>query len=664
MHNFTAKVSWSMQKAEVLSFIRAAVTSRASCYTPIATSNASNFVYLKNREIDTLIKSGNLNNAVTVFNNMSLRDVVTYNLLISGHRRFGLSEQALHLYSEMRLKGIRESASTFSSIIGICSDAGFHRGGVQLHCRVVKLGFSLNVFLGGALIDLYMHMGHPEMALKLFDELPERNLAIWNVILRGLSELGQLEELLRFQSQMESEGVKPNGLTFCYLLRGFSNERSLYEGKKLQSRIVKLGMGESNIYVANALVDFYSACGCMVSARKSFEVIPIEDVISWNSLISVYTDNNMLSDALELFTTMQLWEQRPSIRSLVSFLKLSSRIQNITLGKQIHCCVLKLGFDKVSVHVQSALINMYGKSSEIESSIAVFECLPENTLECCNSLMTSLSHCAAFEDVVELLYLMLDEGIRPDGVTFSTSLKALSVSASASFTNFSLLHCFALKSGFEADIAVSCSLIDAYSKCGHVELSRQIFEGLHSPNAVCFTSMINGYARNGMGREVLETLQAMIEKGLKSDKVTFLCALTGCNHAGLVEEGKVIFESMKSLHGVHPDRQHFSCMVDLLCRAGLLKEAEELLLQATGKGDCNMWSSLMRSCRIHKDEVVGRRVAEIVMELEPDDPTLWLQVSNFYSEIGEFDTAMHIREVALARKMRRVIGHSLVEIKC
>nr|KYP72169.1 Pentatricopeptide repeat-containing protein At4g13650 family [Cajanus cajan] len=594
---------------------------------------------------------------------MPLRDTVTYNLIISGFHK--QPNHALRFYAEMGLLGIRESSITLSSLVVVCTNDGFLREGVQVHCRVVKLGFLCNVFVGGALVGFYSHVGLRGVALELFDELPERNLAVWNVMLRGLCELGraEVEDLLGFYSRMCFEGVKPNGVTFCYLLRGCGNQRRLHEGKRIQGCVLKLGLVESNVFVANALVDFYSACGCLVGARKCFEDIGNEDVISWNSLVSVYAENDLLCDALEVFSVMQLWGQRPSVRSLVGLLNLCSRNGELCLGKQVHCRVMKLGFDEVSVHIQSSLIDMYGKCRDIENSVAVFECLPKRTLECFNSLMTSLSHCDAVDDVVELFGLMIDEGLLPDEVTLSTTLKAVSVSASASFMSSQLLHCYALKSGLGGDAAVACSLMDAYSRCGHVELSHQIFLRLPSPNAICLTSMIKAYAQNGMGKEGIAVLEAMIERGLKPDAVTFLCALTGCNHTGLVEEGRTVFDSMKSIHGVDPDCRHFSCMVDLLCRAGLLHEAEEFLLQAPGKGDCFMWSSLLRSCRVHKNEEVGTRAAQVLVELDPHDPAVWLQASNFYAEIGNFDASRQIREVALARKMTREIGHSLIEIR-
>ncbi|XP_042983776.1 putative pentatricopeptide repeat-containing protein At3g05240 isoform X2 [Carya illinoinensis] len=606
-------VSWAMQSAKRLSFARTITTFKPKCTVIMASSppclvldsycesNAQEGVYSKNREIDDLIKSGQLNSALNLFDEMLVRDVVTYNLLISGYGQYGLPKQALYFYDEMVSQGIRESPSTCSSVLAVCRDGQFYKEGSQVHCRVLTLGFSFNLFVSSSLVDLYMHMGLDNIALKLFNELPERNLAMWNLVLRGYCDLDRSDELLGLYSKMELDGVEPNGLTFCYLFRGCSNEKLLDGGKQLHCQVVKVG---------------------------------------W------------------------LLGKRPSIRSFARFLNLSSGMTNIQLGKQIHSYVLKLGYDHGSIHIQSALIDMYGKCWDIESSVTIYNCGPERTLECCNSLMTSLLHCGITEDVVEMFGLMVDKGVGLDEVTFSTTLKALSVSASTSFASCRLLHCCAIKSGFESDNAVACSLIDAYSRCGHIELSRIVFDKIPSPNVICFTSLINGYARNGMGREGLEMLQALVQKGLKPDRVAFLCALTGCSYSGLVKEGRLLFDSMKTLHGIDPDRQHYSCTVDLLGRAGLLDEAEELLQMAPGKGDGVMWSSLLRSCRVHGNEIVGRRVAKTLLEIEPEDPAVCLQVSNFYSEIGEFHTSTQLRKRAMSRKVTRKIGHSLIEVNC
>ncbi|KAF8399681.1 hypothetical protein HHK36_015552 [Tetracentron sinense] len=618
-------------------------------------------VYSYNLKINDLMKSACLNSALQLFESMPVHDVISWNLVISGHARHGIPQQAFVLFKQMVSRGIRETPSTCSSVLGICSDAGFCREGLQVHCRVVLLGFNLNLFVGSALVDLYMQIGLADRALQLFEDLPVRSSGTWNLVLRGFCELSRSNGLLELYSKMKLDGVEANGVTFCYLIRGCSIGGFLDEGKQLHCHVSKSGWLHSNLFIANALVDFYSACGSWIDARKSIEIIRDEDVISWNSIVSVYANNGLLPEALVFFARMQSWGKKPSVRSFVGFLNYCSATHNHRFGEQVHSYVLKLGFDHGSVYVQSALIDMYGKCGEIESSVFLFNEIPERTLECCNSLMTSLLYCGIIEDVIELYGLMVDEGVGLDHVTFSTALKALSSSALASLASCELLHCCLIKSGFETDISVLCSLIDAYSRYGHINLASQIFEQIIAPNVICFTSIIAGYARNGKGRECIEMLETMIKKGLKPDALTFLSVLAGCNHSGLVEEGRLVFKFMRTVHGIYPDRRHYSCMVDLLGRAGLLEDAEELLKLAPVKDDTVMWSSLLRSCRVHRNETVGRRAVKALMELEPEDPAAYLQASAFYSEIGDSETSMQIREIKVARKMRREIGYSLIE---
>lgn len=617
-------------------------------------------IYSSNRRIGGFIKSGNLYSALRVFDEMPVRDVVSWNLLISGHGRCGHASRALRIYSDMVAQGIEDSSYTFSTVLSICCDAGFHRQGVQVHCRASVLGLSSNVFVASSLVDLYMHMGLYNPAMKLFNGLPERNLAIWNLVLRGFCEAGCSDELLGLFYDMKLEWVEPNALSFCYLLRGCSNGKLLDEGRQLHCHIGKMGWTQSNLFIKNALVDFYAACGSVLDTRYSFEAIPASDVISWNSVVALYAENGLLLDAALVFRKMLLWDKRPSARSFLGFLNWSSCTSNLLLGEQIHCCVTKLGFDQGVVHVQSALINMYGKCSEIERSVCIFHKIRERSLVSCNSLITSFFHCGSIEDAVEMFGFMVDEGIGFDEVTLSLVLKSLLQFPSGKLISCRLVHCCAVKSGFESHIAISCSLIDAYSKSGHIDLSCRVFENIPSPTVFCFTSIINGYARNGMGREGLETFKTMISMGLKPDEVTFLCVLLGCSHSGMVQEGRSVFHSMTS-YAIDPGQHHFSCMVDMLGRAGLLDEAEDLLQRAPLKGDCAMWCSLLRSCRVYKNEMVGRRAAEILMELGSEDPSAYFQASSFYAEIGDFEASVHAREMATSMMIRREIGLSFIE---
>ncbi|XP_023633054.1 LOW QUALITY PROTEIN: pentatricopeptide repeat-containing protein At5g27110 [Capsella rubella] len=371
-----------MRGAQALYFLQRATTSLAQhlChpaplvvmprleFSSFLQENPSGIVYTHNRKIDELIKSGNLITAQEVFDGMSVRDVVTYNLLISGYSRNGCSLRAFELYAKMVTCGLRESASTFPSVLSVCSDGLFCREGIQVHCRVVSLGFECNLFVRSALVGLYACLQLVDVTLKLFDEMPERNLPVCNLLLRCFCEAGDSKRLFGVFHRMELEGVTENGLTYCYMIRGCSNDQLYYEGKQLHSQVIKSGWDMSNIFVANALVDFYSACGDLFDSMRAFNAVPEKDVISWNSIVSVCADYGSVLDSVDLFSKMQFWGKRPSIRSFMSFLNFCSRNSDIQSGKQIHCYVLKMGFDVSSLHVQSALIDMYGKCNDIDSS--------------------------------------------------------------------------------------------------------------------------------------------------------------------------------------------------------------------------------------------------------------------------------------------------------
>ncbi|KAL6007031.1 hypothetical protein ACLOJK_032527 [Asimina triloba] len=619
-------------------------------------------VFHYNQAIGECVKSDSLTYAIQLFDEMPERDVISWNLMVAGHARHGFPVRAFNLFKEMVSQGIKENPSSLSSILSICSDAGFYREGLQIHCRVTVLGLALNLYIVSALIDLYLQAGWLDLAFKLLDESPERNIVTWNVILRGLCELGQVDELFEYFSKMKSDGVSANCSTFSYLIRGCSKGRILDFGKQVHCHVIKLGWIPSNIFIANGLVDLYSACGCLTDAKKSFEFITIENILSWNSIISIHTDYELLPEAFQIFNTMQLCGKKPSIRAFNGFLNLASRTKNFVFGRQIHGFVLKLGLDCNSPHVQSALIDMYGKCGAIENSVLLFAKVPEKDIECYNSMITSFIHCGLLEDAVEMFKMMMDVGVRRDHVTFSVMLKASSLLFSGSLLACQLLQCCALKSGFESDTAVACSLIDAYSRCGNAEQSRLIFELITLPNIICYTAIITAYARNGMGMKALRILELMIKEGASPDAITFLSILTACDHSGLVEEGRRVFELMKYIYGVCPDRRHYSCMVNLLGRAGLIEEAKEMLRIASLERDSLIWSSLLRCCMVYGNDKVGAAVAETLMELEPEDPATYLQVSNYYNAIGNSLRSKEIRQTLVMKKMRREIGSSSVEV--
>lgn len=160
---------------------------RLSNTTYVSNNNA----YSNNRIINDLVKSGSLDDAVKLFGEMSERDVITWNIMISGHYRCGFLKESLSLYRQMVFEGFVENSSTFSTVLSMCNSTRLFREGREVHCRAIVLGVSKNVYIGCNLVDLYLRMGLIEIGLRLFSTLQERNLVAWNVVLRGLCEIGR-----------------------------------------------------------------------------------------------------------------------------------------------------------------------------------------------------------------------------------------------------------------------------------------------------------------------------------------------------------------------------------------------------------------------------------------------------------------------------------------
>ncbi|RLM55633.1 hypothetical protein C2845_PM10G21150 [Panicum miliaceum] len=503
---------------------------------------------------------------------MAVRDVISLNRMITGFIRDGLSDRACAVYRWMVASGFRETPHTFSAVLSACNSCE----GLQLHGRVLALGLCSNPFIGSALVNLYMRIGMPCAALLLYYETALRSTVMSNVVLGGLCNLKLTEDLLCSLLDMRRQGFELNGLSYCYAMRGcYQDEEWLEQGRQLHGVVLKVGWVPSNIFLSNSLVDLYSATGDLVDAKNSLDDIPSEDVISWNSIVSVYASKGRMKDATDYLRQM-LWHGKlPSVRSSVGLFALSGQTGDLRFGVQMHGVALKLGF--------------------------------------------------SFDYALEVLYCMIVEGIVPDNVTLSATMKAISLSASSSLISCKMLHSWVFKLGFETDMAVRSSLISAYARAGQMNSSHLIFESLQDPNVICFTSIISACARYGDGTEAVELFNKMVSRGLKPDDVTFLCAIAGCDQAGLFEEGRLVIELMRASRELDPDERHFACIVNLLSRDGFVEDAMKMMEHSPLRHYTKAWSSLLQSCRAHGENVLGKRAANMLIDVGQKDPATNLQ---------------------------------------
>ncbi|WCJ33163.1 Tetratricopeptide repeat (TPR)-like superfamily protein [Euphorbia peplus] len=422
---------------------------------------------------------------------------------------------------------------------------------------------------------------------------------------------------------------------------------------------------------------------------------PLDLTIAWTSSISRQCRQGKLREAASQFTQMRIFGAQPNHITLITLLSACSAFPSHgeSFGPLIHGYARKLGFDMLDVMVGTALIDMYAKCGQVEKARLCFDALQDrnsvswNTMidgymrngeiQCAIELFDEMPDKDAiswtvfidgfvkkghFEQGLELFREMLISKIQPDYVTI-----IVVISACANLGALGLgmwIHRYILKQEFRNNVRVSNSLIDMYSRCGCVELARQVFLKMSRRTLVSWNSMIGGFAANGFAEESLEYFELMQKEGFEPDGVSFTGALTACSHAGLVEEGLRYFELMKSRHNISPRIEHYGCLVDIYSRAGRLEDAFNVVQNMTMKPNEVVLGSLLAACRDHGDIDLAERLARYLSRLDPFVDSNFVLLSNIYAGVGRWEGASKVRRRMKALGIQKKPGISSIEIGC
>ncbi|KAL3592518.1 hypothetical protein D5086_011158, partial [Populus alba] len=606
------------------------------------------------------IKVGRLDNASDLFSRMPNRNVVAWNLMISGHAKGGYGVEAIEFFQNMRKAGIKSTRSTLGSVLSAIASLAALDFGLLVHAEALKQGLHSNVYVGSSLVSMYAKCGKMEVAKKVFDTLNEQNVVLWNAMLGGYVQNGYANEVMELFFNMKSCGFYPDDFTYSSILSACACLKYLDLGRQLHSVIIKNKFA-SNLFVGNALVDMYAKSGALEDARQQFELIRNRDNVSWNVIIVGYVQEEDEVEAFHLFRRMNLLGILPDEVSLASILSACASIRGLEQGKQVHCLSVKTG-QETKLYSGSSLIDMYAKCGAIDSAHKILACMPERSMYM-NSLRTTDASVLFSEfsnpksavvwtamisglgqndcsvGALQLYKEMRSCNVLPDQATFVSALRACAVVSS--IKDGRETHSLIFHTGFDSDELTSSALVDMYAKCGDVKSSMQVFKEMsRKKDVISWNSMIVGFAKNGYAEDALRVFDEMKQSHVTPDDVTFLGVLTACSHSGRVSEGRLIFDMMVNLYGMQPRADHCACMVDLLGRWGSLKEAEE----------------------IHGDDIRGQQAAEKLIELEPQNSSPYVLLSNIYAASGNWDEVNTLRREMREKGVKKLPGCSWIVV--
>lgn len=265
-------------------------------------------------------------------------------------------------------------------------------------------------------------------------------------------------------------------------------------------------------------------------------------------------------------------------------------------------------------------------------------------------------------EVISLFKSMIEAGVSTDRITLIGLLSACATIGLLDVGNW--VKAYASEIGLLSDVYISTALIDMYAKCGSVEQACTVFENMPQKNTASWNAMISAFAFHGKAQKALALFERMCKEDTAAcpDDITFVGVLSACVHAGLVNEGRQFFDLMGSSFGLVPRVEHYSCMVDLLARAGLVYEAWDFIVKMPEKPDEITLGALLGACHKVGNADVGERVIQILLETEPSNSGNYVISSKIYANSKRWDDAAKMRLLMRERAVTKVPGYSCIEI--
>ncbi|KAJ8645218.1 hypothetical protein MRB53_006966 [Persea americana] len=223
------------------------------------------------------------------------------------------------------------------------------------------------------------------------------------------------------------------------------------------------------------------------------------------------------------------------------------------------------------------------------------------------------------------------------------------------------IHACAFKNQPKHDVAMGNSLIDMYSKSGEIKDARRAFDEMQEKNEISWTSLITGYGRHGHLEEAIALFEKMEDDGFKPNDVTFLSILFACSHTGNINSGWQFFNSMVSKYNIHPRTEHYSCLIDLLARGGLLKEAYDLACKMSVIPSTSVWGAMLGACRLYGNSSLGTIVAQHLFDLDPKNPVNYVVLANIYADAGLWEYAWKTRKLMEEKCTSKEPGYSSIQ---
>lgn len=504
---------------------------------------------------------------------MPERDLVTWNAILAAYAHAGdvdsdSNQEGFRLFRLLRKSVVLTTRHTLSPLFKMCIVSGSAWASETLHGYAVKIGLEWDVFVAGALVNIYAKFRRIREARILFNGMPVRDVVLWNLMIKAYVEKGLEDEALLLFSAFHRSGLCPDDISVRSVLMGVSKTCFEWQLKQVRAYATKLFLCDDS------------------------------DVIVWNKTLSEYLQAGKAWEAIDCFIGMIKSQVAYDSTTLVVILSVVSSVNHIELGKQIHGIVMRSGLDRV-VSVANSLLNMYIKAGSVYYAKIMFSQMKEVDLISWNTMISGCALSGLEELSISLLIDLLRSGLLPDQFTIASVLRACS-SLKEGYYLSKQIHTHAIKAGVMDDSFVSTTLIDVYSKIGKMEEAEFLFQNQDGFDLASWNAMMYGYMVSNSYQKALRLFTIMHESGERTDQITLANAAKAAGCLVGLQQGKQI-HAVVIKRRFNLDLFVISGILDMYLKCGEMESAHRVFSEIPSPDDV-AWTTMISGCVENGDE--------------------------------------------------------------
>ncbi|KAK2967044.1 hypothetical protein RJ640_015264 [Escallonia rubra] len=364
-------------------------------------------VFILNSLIHFYAKCGSLDMAYRVFSNISRRDVVSWNSMITAFAQGDCVEEALELFRGMLTENIKANCVTMVGVLSACAKKLDLEYGRWAHSYIERNEIDESLTLNNVMLDMYSKCGSVEDARRLFDKMAEKDIVSWTTMLFGYAKLGAYgearrvfdamprqdiaawnalisayeqsgnprEALATFNELQLKNNVKPDEVTLVSSLSACSQLGAMDLGGWIHVYVKRQGI-KLNCHLTTSLIDMYSKCGDLEKALEVFYSVDRRDVFVWSAMIAGLAMHGRGKDAINLFMQMQEAKVKPNAVTFTNLLCACSHTGLVEEGTAFfNQMELDYGVVPGTKHY-ACMVDILGRAGRLEEAMEFIEKMP------------------------------------------------------------------------------------------------------------------------------------------------------------------------------------------------------------------------------------------------------------------------------------------------